>query len=120
MAEKEIELRLLRLNSIKFNSKLKKMNIHPVIQVKTNSVKKEELSLENKVYCDKLEENEDKISRYIIVYPFYFIQTFVLSLRHCIAGDVVMLSHLAMKLYYVKMETENLCSEEEELNKRDL
>ena len=30
------------------------------------------------------------------------------SLRHAIAGDVVMLSHLAMKLFYVKMDTEQM------------
>ena len=33
---------------------------------------------------------------------------FVTSLRHAIAGDVVMLSHLAMKLFYVKMDTEQM------------
>ena len=33
---------------------------------------------------------------------------FVTSLRHAIAGDVVMLSHLAMELFYVKMDTEQM------------
>ena len=37
------------------------------------------------------------------------------SLRHKIAGDVVMLSHLAMKLYYVKMDTEHLGTEDRQL-----
>ena len=46
-----------------------------------------------------MEESEDKIS----------------SLRHSIAGDVVMLSHLAMKLFYVQTDTENLSCENQSL-----
>ena len=39
------------------------------------------------------------------------------SLRHAIAGDVVMLSHLAMKLFYVKMDTEQMEGEDRELGR---
>ena len=39
------------------------------------------------------------------------------SLRHKIAGDFVMLSHLAMKLYYVKMDTEQLGTEDQQLTR---
>ena len=38
-------------------------------------------------------------------------------MRHAIAGDVVMLSHLAMKLYYVKMDTEQMEGEDRELGR---
>ena len=39
----------------------------------------------------------------------------MVSLQHKKAGDVVMLSHLAMKLYYVKMDTEQLGIEDQQL-----
>ena len=55
--------------------------------VDNTTVTREELNLENKVYSDKVEEDDDRMA----------------GLRHKIAGDVVMLSHLAMKLYYVKV-----------------
>ena len=42
-----------------------------------------------------------------------FSNNIYFSLRHAIAGDVVMLSHLAMKLYYVRMDTEQLDAEVE-------
>ena len=35
-----------------------------------------------------------------------------------IAGDVVMLSHLALKLHYVKKETEELTAEEDAIDSR--
>lgn len=41
----------------------------------------------------------------------------IVSLRHAIAGDVVMLSHLAMKLFYVKMDTEQMEGEDKELGR---
>ena len=42
---------------------------------------------------------------------------YINSLRHAIAGDVVMLSHLAMKLFYVKMDTEQMEGEDRELGR---
>ena len=103
LAEKESELRLLRLNQIKTREKLKKLEeLHKPKAMDKSQAKREELNLENKVYSDKLEEGEDKMA----------------SLRHKIAGDVVMLSHLAMKLYYVKMDTEQLGTEDEQLTQK--
>jgi chromosome segregation ATPase len=100
LAEKESELRLLRLNQIKTREKLQTLeDLHRPKTVDKSQSKREELNLENKVYSDKLEEGEDKMA----------------SLRHKIAGDVVMLSHLAMKLYYVKMDTEQLGTEDQHL-----
>jgi len=103
LANKESELRLLRLNQIRNKLKLKKQEtIHKPMIVDNKTAKREELNLENKVYSDKLEDSEDKMA----------------SLRHAIAGDVVMLSHLAMKLYYVRMDTEQLDAEDTHLNTR--
>ena len=39
----------------------------------------------------------------------------MISLRHKIAGDVVILPHLAMKLYYLKMDTAELGTEDQQL-----
>jgi len=103
LANKESELRLLRLNQIRNKLKLKKQEtIHKPMIVDNKTAKREELNLENKVYSDKLEDSEDRMA----------------SLRHAIAGDVVMLSHLAMKLYYVRMDTEQLDAEDTHLNTR--
>ena len=88
LANKESELRLLRLCQIKTKEKLRKQEtVHKPQVLDSQTVKREELNLENKVYSDKVEEDEDRLA----------------GLRHKIAGDVVMLSHLAMKLYYVKV-----------------
>ena len=103
LAEKESELRLLRLNQIKTREKLKTLeDLHRPKTIDKSQSKREELNLENKVYSDKLEEGENKMA----------------SLRHKIAGDVVMLSHLAMKLYYVKMDTEQLGAEDQQLTEK--
>ena len=78
LAEKESELRLLRLNQIKTREKLKTLEeLHRPKTVDKSQSKREELNLENKVYSDKLEEGEDKMA----------------SLLHKISGGVVMLSH---------------------------
>ena len=93
LAAKEAELRQLRLAQIRTGTRLKKAEqLHRPPVVDTSSVRREELDLENKVYSDRLEVSEDRMA----------------SLRHAIAGDVVMLSHLAMKLFYVKMDTEQM------------
>ena len=60
------------------------------------------------VYSDRLEVSEDRMARWGRVLGSLVIIIFVTSLRHAIAGDVVMLSHLAMKLFYVKMDTEQM------------
>ena len=60
------------------------------------------------VYSDRLEVSEDRMARWAMVLESLVIIIFVTSLRHAIAGDVVMLSHLAMKLFYVKMDTEQM------------
>ena len=65
----------------------KQEKVHKPQVLDSQTVKREELNLENKVYSDKVEEDDDRMT----------------GLRHKIAGDVVMLSHLAMKLYYVKV-----------------
>ncbi len=57
---------------------------------------REELHIENTTYRDKLDEETDKIN----------------SIKHRIASDVVMLSHVSLKLHYVKHETNNLTCEE--------
>ena len=57
---------------------------------------REELHIENTTYRDKLDEETDKIN----------------SIKHRIASDVVMLSHVALKLHYVKQERDNLTCEE--------
>ena len=57
---------------------------------------REELHIENTTYRDKLDEETDKIN----------------SIKHRIASDVVMLSHVSLKLHYVKQETNNLTCEE--------
>ena len=88
LANKESELRLLRLCQIKTKEKLRKQEkVHKPQVLDSQTVRREELNLENKVYSDKVEEDDDRMA----------------GLRHKIAGDVVMLSHLAMKLYYVKV-----------------
>ena len=64
VATKESELRLLRLNQIRNKTKLKKQEYGQVqLRVDNNTVKREELNLENKVYSDKLEDSEDKMAR---------------------------------------------------------
>ena len=60
------------------------------------------------VYSDRLEVSEDRMARWARMLGSLVIIIFVTSLRHAIAGDVVMLSHLAMKLFYVKMDTEQM------------
>ena len=66
VANKESELRLLRLNQIRNKTKLKKQEYGQVqLRVDSNTVKREELNLENKVYSDKLEDSEDKMARYL-------------------------------------------------------
>ena len=60
------------------------------------------------MYSDRLEVSEDRMARWArMLESLVTILTFT-SLRHAIAGDVVMLSHLAMKLFYVKMDTEQM------------
>ena len=64
LANKESELRLLRLNQIRNRAKLKKQeDIRGPRQLNNTMVKREELNLENKVYSDKLEDSEDKMAR---------------------------------------------------------
>ena len=93
LANKESELRLLRLCQIKTKEKLRKQEeVHKPQVLDKQTVKREELNLENQVYSHKVEEDQDRLA----------------ALRHKIAGDVVMLSHLAMKLYYVKVEMSTL------------
>ena len=61
------------------------------------------------MYSDRLEVSEDRMARWGHgAGECLVIIIFVTSLRHAIAGDVVMLSHLAMKLFYVKMDTEQM------------
>ena len=64
LANKESELRLLRLNQIRNEAKLKKQeDIRGPRLLNNTMVKREELNLENKVYSDKLEDSEDKMAR---------------------------------------------------------
>ena len=64
LANKESELRLLRLNQIRNKLKLKKQEtIHKPMIVDNKTAKREELNLENKVYSDKLEDSEDRMAR---------------------------------------------------------
>ena len=60
------------------------------------------------VYSDRLEVSEDRMARWARVLGSLVTILIFISLRHAIAGDVVMLSHLAMKLFYVKMDTEQM------------
>ncbi len=64
LANKESELRLLRLNQIRNKSKLKKQEeVRGPSLLDNTMVRREELNLENKVYSDKLEDSEDKMAR---------------------------------------------------------
>ena len=64
LANKESELRLLRLNQIRNKSKLKKQeDFQGPRLVDNTTVTREELNLENKVYSDKIEDSEDKMAR---------------------------------------------------------
>ena len=118
-------MRQLRLAQIRTVTRLKKAEqLHRPPVVDTSSVRREELDLENKVYSDsvqysvqysvqvysdRLEVSEDRMARWGHgAGECLVIIIFVTSLRHAIAGDVVMLSHLAMKLFYVKMDTEQM------------
>ena len=60
------------------------------------------------MYSDRLEVSEDRMARWARVLGSLVTILIFISLRHAIAGDVVMLSHLAMKLFYVKMDTEQM------------
>ena len=125
LAAKEAELRQLRLAQIRTVTRLKKAEqLHRPPVVDTSSVRREELDLENKVYSDSVQCTVNSIvyrctatgSRSartgwrgggMVLGSLVTILIFI-SLRHAIAGDVVMLSHLAMKLFYVKMDTEQM------------
>ena len=85
---------------IKTREKLNKLDTSKTID--KSEVKREELNLENKVYGDKLEDGEDKVYIKNLYEQCLTPAAQMASLRHKIAGDVVMLSHLAMKLYYVR------------------
>ena len=64
LANKESELRLLRLNQIRNKVKLRKQEeVRGPRQLDSTMVRREELNLENKVYNDKLEDSEDKMAR---------------------------------------------------------
>ena len=125
LAAKEAELRQLRLAQIRTVTRLKKAEqLHRPPVVDTSSVRREELDLENKVYSDSVQCTVNSTVYRCTATGSRSARTgwrggggageclviilIFTSLRHAIAGDVVMLSHLAMKLFYVKMDTEQM------------